>query len=201
MENSYLVSLVHQQILQDFKSLKMYELERLLNGIREDNRVISFIRYYNRTVLDKERFDFGEFKHQWAIQGMNKEVIDYFNSNYDNFKKEIIGEKNLNKFFIRYCCRVRKEASFCSKLFHTFLPDEFPPLDNPIKKLFHLQNEDFIKSVFIMKNGYRTFSKNQTEIIKSIRTLLLKPQYKYLRGNELSDFRILDMYYWLKNRE
>ena len=201
MENSYLASLVYKQIQQDFVSLNMCDLERFFNSFRGDNRVLSFIRYYNRTVLDKERFDFGEFKHQWAIQGMTKEVIDYFDSNYDNFKKEIIEEKNLKKFFIRYCCRVRKEASFCSKLFHTFLPDEIPPLDNPIKKMFHLQNEEFINSVFVVKIGYRMFSKNHTDKIESIRALLSKPQFKYLRVNELSDLRILDMYYWLKNRE
>ena len=111
-------------------------------------------------------------------------------------------EKNIRKFFEKYCCTVRKEASFCSKLFHTILPDEFPPVDNPIKNKFHLQKEEFIKSVLIIKLGYKLFIAENPDKIKLIRKLLSKPKFAYLRINELSDIRILDMYYWFKeNRE
>ena len=190
------------QIEEDFNALNELELEKFFEKFKDDKRTLSFLDYYNKSVLDKEKIDFGEFKRQWAIQGMTRGVINFFNENFDKFKEEIKKEKDIRKFFEKYCCRVRKEASFCSKLFHTILPDEFPPVDNPIKKKFYLQKEEFIKSVLIIKLGYKLFIAENPDKITLIRKLLSKPKFAYLRINELSDIRILDMYYWFKeNRE
>ena len=193
---------VKNQIEEDFKGLNELELERTFDKFAKDKRTISFLEYYNRTVLDKERIDFGVFKRQWAIQGMTRQVFNTFNDNFNGLKSEILKEKNINDFFENHCCTVRREASFCSKLFHTILPDEFPPLDNPIKKKFNLQREEFIKSVLIVKRGYRLFIENNFDKIDLIRKILSKPKFAYLRINELSEIRILDMYFWFKeNRE
>ena len=189
---------IKQEIEKEFKEHNEQELEAAFDEFRKDKRALSFIEYYNKTVLDKERINFGQFKKQWAIQGMKKEVISYFDENSDKLKEEIASEKNIQKFFETHCCKVRKEASFCSKLFHTFLPAEFPPVDNPTKKNFHLQKEDFIKSVLIIKRGYELFVKENANLIKLIRKILSKPKFAYLRAGELSNIRILDMYYWFK---
>jgi len=186
------------QIEKDFNALNELELEQFFEKFKDDKRTFSFLEYYNKTALDKEKIDFGEFKRQWAIQGMTKEVFNFFSDNFEKLKEEINKEKDIKKFFEKYCCTVRKEASFCSKLFHTILPDEFPPVDNPIKNKFHLQKEEFIKSVLIIKHGYKLFIAENSDKIKLIRKLLSKPKFAYLRINELSDIRILDMYYWFK---
>lgn len=190
------------QIEKDFKALNEFELEKFFETFKEDKRTLSFLDYYNRTALDKEKIDFGEFKRQWAIQGMTKQVFNFFSDNFVKLKEEIQKERDIKNFFEKYCCTVRREASFCSKLFHTILPDEFPPVDNPIKRKFNLQKEEFIKSVLIIKLGYKLFIKENPDKVDLIRKLLLKPKFAYLRINELSDIRILDMYYWFKeNRE
>ena len=190
------------QIEKDFNALDESELEEFFKKFKDDNRTLSFLEYYNKSVLDKEKINFGEFKRQWAIQGMTREVFNFFTENFDKLKEEIKKERDIKTFFEKYCCTVRKEASFCSKLFHTILPDEFPPVDNPIKKKFHLQKEEFIKSVLIIKREYQLFIKENQDKINLIKKLLSKPEFAYLRINELSDIRILDMYYWFKeNRE
>ncbi len=190
------------QIEKDFNVLDESELEEFFKKFKDDSRTLSFLEYYNKSVLDKEKIDFGEFKRQWAIQGMTREVFNFFTENFDKLKGEIKKETNIKTFFEKYCSTVRKEASFCSKLFHTILPDEFPPVDNPIKKKFHLQKEEFIKSVLIIKKGYQLFIKENQDKINLIKKLLSKPEFANLRINELSDIRILDMYYWFKeNRE
>jgi len=194
--------LVKKKIEEDFKKFNERELERFFDKFQNDERTILFIKYYNKTALDKERIKFGEFKHQWAIQGMTKDVYNYFDRNYDELKKEIIREKNIRAFFEKYCVKKRREGSFCSKLFHTILPSEFPPVDNPIRKRFNLQNEEFITSVLIIKNGYELFIKENSKLINLIRKVLSKSKFAYLRIDELSDIRILDMYYWFKeNRD
>ena len=190
------------QIEKDFNGLNESELKEFFKKFKDDSRTLSFLKYYNKSVLDKEKIDFGEFKSKWAIQGMTREVFNFFTENFNKLKEEIEKEKDIKTFFEKYCCTVRKESSFCSKLFHTILPDEFPPVDNPIKKKFHLQKEEFIKSVLIIKRGYQLFIKENQDKIILIKEVLSKPEFEYLRINELSDVRILDMYYWFKeNRE
>jgi hypothetical protein len=197
-EDEQKANFVKIQIERDFNTLNELELEKFFEKYIDDKGILSFLNYYNKTVLDKKKIDFGEFKRQWAIQGMTREVINFFNENFDRFKEEIKKERDIREFFEKNCCIVRKEASFCSKLFHTILPDEFPPVDNPIKKRFTLQKEEFIKSVLIIKRGYRLFLKENPAKINQIRRLLSKPKFDRLRVNELSDIRILDMYYWFK---
>lgn len=153
--------------------------------------------------MDKTRIKFSEFSYQWALH-LTKKFYTYFDENYDFLINEIINRKNIKDFHDRFCIDNlgKRRGSFCSKLFHTILPSEFPPVDNPIRKRFNLQNEDFITSVLVIKRGYELFTKENSELINLIRKMLLKNKFSYLRINELSDIRILDMYYWFKeNRE
>lgn len=193
---------IMKSLSDEFKFHSSSYHESLFSSFTFDNRTLSFIKYYNRTVLDKERIVFGEFKHQWAIQGMTGAVIKYFDDNYDALKNEILEEKNIKRFYLRHCISVRKEASFCSKLFHTHLPNDFPPLDNPIRNRFNLGKEEFIKSVLIVRDAYKQFIEDNGVYIKKVRSILSNPKYGYLRVSELSDIRVIDMYLWFKeNRQ
>jgi len=178
---------VKRQIENDIATLTAKDLDYFFTESIADNRTISFTKYYNKTVLDKETINFGEFKQQWAIQGMKKHIYQDFDNNFKERKQEIIKEKDIKNFFNKYCRIERNEAAFCCKLFHTVLPNEFPPLDNPIRKHFKLQRIDFIESLFIVKKAYELFIND-----------LSKNKFKIFRISELSDFRLLDMYYWLK---
>ena len=187
---------VKDRVKKDFSDLN--DIKNDINEFIMDKRTIKFIEYYNKIVLDKERISFGTFKALWAIQGMTKNVYSYFDNNYDELKKEIINEKNIDLFFKRYCCEEREEAIFCCKLFHVILPNDFPPIDNEIIKHFKMNRERKIESYKIIKHGYELFIKENKNIINTLRLLLMNNEYSYIRINELSDFRILDMIYWFK---
>lgn len=187
---------VKRKIEEDLRRITTRKIEVFFDNVLKDRRAMSFIVYYNRTVLDREKINFGEFKYEWAIQGMTKEVYKFFDMHIEKLKDEILKEKNIYSFFEKYCVVKRREAAFCCKLFHTFLPHEFPPLDNPIRKHFQLQREDFIKAASIIKKGYELFIKDNQQIIRVFRTVLKDAKYSFLRIVELSDMRILDMYYW-----
>jgi len=189
---------VKRQIENDIATLTAKDLDYFFTESIADNRTISFTKYYNKTVLDKETINFGEFKQQWAIQGMKKHIYQDFDNNFKERKQEIIKEKDIKNFFNKYCRIERNEAAFCCKLFHTVLPNEFPPLDNPIRKHFKLQRIDFIESLFIVKKAYELFINDNQDKIQMIRDDLSKNKFKIFRISELSDFRLLDMYYWLK---
>ena len=189
---------VKRLIENDIVTLTAKDLDDFFTKSLADNRTVSFTNYYNRTVLDKETINFGEFKQQWAIQGMKRHIYQAFDKHFDERKQEIIREKDIKNFFNKYCRIERNEAAFCCKLFHTVLPNEFPPLDNPIRKHFKLQRIDFIESLFIIKKAYELFIDDNKDKIQMIRDNLSKNKFKIFRISELSDFRLLDMYYWLK---
>lgn len=198
---------VKEKIKEDFQNLNERQLEYFFDKFISDP-TFSFIKYYNKTILDREKIDFKEFvsPKNWAIRGIDKETIEYFNKNYDKLKEEITREKDISKFFETHCYRkrkngrIRREGSFCSKLFHTFLPQEFPPVDSNIRKHFDLKDDNFIKDVLLVKEEYQQFIKKNPEIIRKIRIILSKDKFFELRAKELSDVRILDMYYWFKNK-
>ena len=188
---------VKKQIEKDFSKLNPKKIELFFEEFSKDKRNRSFIDYYNKTVLNQEKIDFGEFKSQWGIQGMKKTVYSFFDKNFDRrLKKEITNEKDIQKFFEDYCCKERKEYTFCTKLFHTVLPREFPPVDNAIREKFGLQEEEFMKSVLVIKKAYELFINHNQKKIEPIRIVLSQSKFDYLKPERLSDLRILDMYYW-----
>jgi hypothetical protein len=190
---------VKEKIEHDLIRLSMSDIYVFFCTSYAGRRETSFVKYYNRTVLDKEPIKFASFKHQWAIQGMTREVYSSFDENFYELKKEIEEQKDIYSFFEKYCCRVRREGAFCAKLFHTILPSQFPPVDNPIRKRFGLQNETFIDSVMIIKEGYELFILANPGVIRLIRNVLSShSEFSFLRVNELSDIRLLDLFYWAK---
>jgi hypothetical protein len=189
---------VKSRIENDVACMTAGEFDDFFTKSLSDRRVISFTKFYNKTVLDKEKFNFGEFKHQWAIQGMKKYIYQYFEENFEELKQEIIDEKDILSFYNKYCRKERNEASFCCKLFHTILPNEFSPLDNPIRNHFKLQRIDFMESYQIVIKAYELFIKDNKYQIQIMRDILYKPKFKVFRAIELSDLRLIDMFYWFK---
>ncbi len=195
-------NLVSRQIEEDFSKLNGQEIENFFDKFLKEDGNLNFIEYYNRTVLDKEKINFGEFKSRWGIQGMKKDFYKYFDENYDKLKAEIATKQDIRGFFEKYCTKERNEYTFCTKLFHTILPAEFPPVDNAIRCGFGLETEDFITSALMIRRGYELFSEENQQSIAKIRNVLSKEKFAHFRVNELSDMRILDMYYWFKeNRD
>lgn len=82
--------LVKEKIEEDFRKEK---IEEFFDKFQNDKRTLSFIKYYNKTVLDKERIKFSEFSYQWALH-LPKKFYTFFNENYNKLIKEIEKDKN-----------------------------------------------------------------------------------------------------------
>ncbi|MEI7616783.1 MAG: hypothetical protein WCJ54_08725, partial [Actinomycetota bacterium] len=83
------------QIENDIASVTAEDLDIFFTESLNDKRAISFLNYYNKTVLDKEIINFGEFKHHWAIQWMRKQVYQEFDNHFEETKQEIIKNKDI----------------------------------------------------------------------------------------------------------
>jgi len=201
------IKLIEKKIKDDLNNLDEEKIESFFDEFKKD-KDFSFIEYYNKTVLDKERISFGEFVswRNFAIRGMPRTVYNYFDENYGKIIEEIKRERNIEKFFSKYCKKgnkitnsKRNEVAFCSKLFHTILPDEYPPVDSRVRERFReCRLPSGMVGVLIIKKAYKNSikdkdNKDKLDIIKEV---LSKKKFSEFRAGELSDMRILDMLYW-----
>jgi len=193
---------IKNSIEKYFKDLNEKKIERFFDDFKKD-KSFPFISFYNRTVLNKEIISFGEFRYQWAIQGIAREVCDYFEKNQKKLFNEIKRKKDIEKFYNKYCKKgtvtERNEISFCSKLFHTYLPNEYPPMDSRVREKFRLRLD--IASVLILKKAYKSYIKDNKDKINLIRKVLSKKKFSEFKVSKLSNIRILDMFLWFDNVE
>jgi hypothetical protein len=187
------------RIENDFSSFTDERIEYFFSQYFTKKKDKKFILFYNRIVIDKEPFSFGEFNYLWAIR-MSTKARAIFDENYAELKKEIIEQKNIRSFYEKYCCQERKEAIFCCKLFHCVLPNEFIPVDNNIIAYFAhhtgLNPHDKIAAHSLIQAGYTAFLANHKDSIAKVKQTLSDSKYEFFRFNESSDFRILDLIYW-----
>ncbi|MDB5003900.1 MAG: hypothetical protein JWQ34_2125 [Mucilaginibacter sp.] len=187
-------------------------LERLCYHIN-DTRSANFQKYYFETLGDKDHFlsepyFFNTFKQQYSLQGIDNEYLTFL----DNEKPTIltlIDERELSSLYLKYFAKAKikhgksiKEkdlASFFTKLVHTFLPDEYCALDNPIKNYFGLKNESFFMAFIIISNAYKFWLKNNIPAINKIRNeILLIDKDNILIENKLTNLKVLDLIFWVE---
>jgi len=162
-------------------------------------------RFYNTITLDKDRSEknfFQTFKSKYSLQFISNKYLSYLARNKGDIENLIETGKHVDlfeKYFANALATkdTRKElASFYSKLLHTYCPEDYPALDNPIKKYLGLKKEGFVVSIGIIRNAYARYSSEKSSKISEIRDILKQKASEALRVDELSDQKILDMVFW-----
>ena len=165
---------------------------------------LPFINWYNNIVLNQEPFNFKQFNYQWRLH-----LSDTFCNalgDYHSIKNEIKNNRDIQEFYNNHCINntrlgsTRHESSFCSKIFHTFIPNEFPPVDSYVRKSFgfNINKSWGIDEIEIIKDGYNLYNKEYPATINLIKNVLSNNEHlnQILRPNELSNVRIIDMCFW-----
>ncbi|MDD4374851.1 MAG: hypothetical protein PHG67_13120 [Bacteroidales bacterium] len=172
-----------------------------------------FQDYYFLT-LDNEKLYyssndfFRQFKKRYSLQGIDNNYLDKL----EGIKKEIL--KNIrsdelaqlyfdtfNKAIIKHGkgFKVKDLGSFFAKLVHTFRPDEYCALDNPIKNYFGLKKESFFISFFIISVEYKHWATDNKNLLKIIRQKFKQADKKgILQHDKLTDLKLLDLIFWSK---
>ena len=178
-----------------------------------DTRSIRFQKYYFQISCDKDRFladsyFFKRFKQQYSLQGIDNDYLNFLDDEKPAILK-LIYERELSRLYLKYFAKAKikhgaftKEkdlASFFTKLVHTFLPDEYCALDNPIKNYFGLKNESFFTAFIIMSNAYQSWLMNNNQMIYEIRNKLISiDNNNILVAEKLTDMKILDLIFWVE---
>ena len=179
-----------------------------------DDKVSAGFQDYYFLILDNEKLYnsssdfFRQFKKRYSLQGIDNNYLDKL----EGLKKEIlknIRAENLaqlyfdtfNKAVIKHGKDFKEKdlGSFFAKLVHTFRPDEYCALDNPIKNYFGLKKESFFISFFIISVEYRHWATDNKKLLKIIREKFEQADKKgILQHDKLTDLKLLDLIFWSK---
>lgn len=178
---------------------------------------LGFQEYYF-SILNNEEYYlqatdfFRRFKKQYSLQGIDNNYLDKL----EDLKTEILSnirEDNLAQLYFNIFSQaelkhgetfVKKDlGSFFAKLVHTFRPNDYCALDNPIKNYFGLKKESFFISFSLVSCSYKQWSKENGKLINEIRSRFKQGDLKgKFQHNRLSDLKLLDLIFWSKaNRQ
>jgi hypothetical protein len=171
---------------------------------------LGFQIYYRSTVGDRDKFletadYFRTFKQKYSLQGIDGAYLDRLEREKEIILR-LIERNELPKLYFTHFAEaeiihgnriVRKNlGSFFAKLTHTFNPDKYCALDNPIKDLLGLGKESFYIAFIIISNAYREWAYENADIMNVIR-------YEFSRDNiaepfkiKMTNLKLLDLIYW-----
>ena len=89
-------------------------------------------------------------------------------------------------------------GSFFAKLVHTFCPDKFCALDNPIKKHFGLGKESFFMAFIVVSQAYQEWAKDNPILMRQIRDELEKNPVAKSYSAKMTNLKLLDLIFWYR---
>jgi hypothetical protein len=221
-EKKYISTLkqtVYDRISADINEKTVDEIVKidLVKSHLDDKVSVGFQDYYFLT-LDNEKLYFSstdffrQFKKRYSLQGIDNNYLDKLEGLKKEILKNIRADKLAQLYFDTFNKAVIKHGkdfkekdlgSFFAKLVHTFRPDEYCALDNPIKNYFGLKKESFFISFFIISVEYKHWATDNKKLLKVIREKFKQADKKgILQHDKLTDLKLLDLIFWSKaNRQ
>jgi len=169
-----------------------------------------FYIYYSDTVSNKKLFlsdpdFFGKFKQQYSLQGVDRGYL----TRLEGDKAEIlrlIETDEISTLYFKFFAEAKIKhgegnkqkslGSFFAKLVHTFAPDKYCALDNPIKQCLGLEKESFFISFIVISEAYKEWSVENSAIMGKIKLGL----ESYTKGksfnSNMTDLKLLDLVFW-----
>lgn len=174
-------------------------------------QVSDFIEYYNKTVLDRGEIDFLEFIHYWILgsaleSGIHNRPTCEIIWTLKTEREKIFGYITKKDFegLNRYMRDLtgKNQISFCSKLSHTVVPNEFPPHDSNVRTILELGDTADLEIYRAIIDAYSQYIHKHPDYLEKIRKELSDDGYfSILQINRVSDIRILDMILWKQGKK
>jgi len=141
---------LYESHILEYRSAKFQEF--YFSSVGNENLYLKSVVFYR------------QFKKQYSLQGIDNNYLDYLEVNKIEILNFIISDRLSELYFnffhkakVKYRADYKEKnlGSFFAKLVHTFRPDEYCALDNPIKEYFKLSKESFYVSFFIINHAYK----------------------------------------------
>ena len=209
-----------QRIVYEKISIYITEntLDHILNVDLYESHILNrnsaaFQEYYFRILNNEELFllsnnFFRDFKTNYSLQGIDRNYLDQLETHKDEIL-DLIRQDKLVQLYFNYFYKVQIQhgnnfieknlSSFFAKLVHTFRPNEFCALDNPIKDYFGLRNESFFISFYVISTAYKKWSNVNRHVITDIRNRFKELDANFVMNHDMvTDLKLLDLIFWSK---
>lgn len=173
----------------------------------------NFQNYYFKTLNDVQGYSqtntfFKNFKYQYGLQGIDNGFLTYLENNKEEILK-LIKNDDLVILYFKFFKKAKlkwgsghrfsEQGSFFSKLVHTFNPDNYCALDNPVKEYFDLKKESFFHSFLALSSAYKIWSSENQETLTDVRERFIRQdKNKSIHHTQVTDLKLLDLIFWSK---
>lgn len=159
----------------------------------------------NQTEFLRSTAFFRHFKSKYSLQGIDGGYLDRLEASKDSILR-LINDDHLAELYAAYFANVelkhgagtsRKNlGSFFAKLVHTFKPDMYCALDNPIKDALGLKNESFYIAFLVVSAAYREWARDNPGLMRRIRAELERNETGRAYSPAMTDLKLLDLVFW-----
>ena len=173
-----------------------------------NERSSKFQRYYIRVTNNRPQFlqtkdFFRTFKTEYALQGVDAGHLTLLEGSKPRLLSMITRDR-LVPLYREYFADgtilhkghpVHKNlGSFFAKFVHTFKPETYCALDNPIRELLGLKRESFFQSFLAISAAYRTWISKYPECMAQVRGAV--PDDARSHTDQMTDLKLLDLIFW-----
>jgi hypothetical protein len=176
----------------------------------KNRKSLTFQEYYCKTVSNREAFlstpnYFRAFKQKYSLQGIDGNHLDRLEQEKEKIL-QFIDDDDLPKLYYEFFADVplqhaknvvlRTLASFFAKFVHTFSPDKYCALDNPIKNYLGLRKESFYIAFVVISQAYKEWASENPNLMQQIRMELENDKIGKSFSNKMTDLKLLDLIFW-----
>ncbi len=176
----------------------------------KDRNSLAFQKYYCETVSNREAFlsspnFFRVFRQKYSLQGINGNHLDRLEQEKGKILR-LVDDDNLPKLYYEFFADVslqrtksvvqRTLASFFAKFAHTFSPDKYCALDNPIKDYLGLRREGFYIAFVVISQAYKEWANENPHLMQQIRMELENDKIGKSYSNKMTKLKLLDLIFW-----
>jgi len=170
----------------------------------------SFQQYYVETIANRDDFlsstdFFRVFKRKYSLQGIDNGFLDALEKEKSAIL-QCIDSNELSRLYFSFFAFAQLQhgdgivtkdlGSFFAKLVHTFCPDKFCALDNPIKNYFRLGRESFFVAFMIISQAYQEWVEKNPALMRQIRDELEKNSIAKSYSAKMTNLKLLDLIFW-----
>jgi len=184
--------------------------ENLLFHIK-DKTSVKFQKYYFKILHNFDYYFnttnfFKEFKYYYSLQGIDNQYLELLENNKVEIS-DLLKKNKLSELYLKYFANaqitikgkkvIKNLGSFFVKLIHTFNPEQYCVLDNPIKDYFGLKHESFFIAFIIISKAYKEWISKNRNLIQEIRNKILQiDPDNILSSDKMTDLKLMDLIFW-----
>lgn len=211
----YLINRIIDKIESDLngKSATFLFNEHFRKRIDEEkntrNQFIEFQKYYFATLKNIDEIDFKVFKQRYSLQGVNRAFLESLNESKIEIKNLIESDKLAQLYFkffesaeieTKNGISVKTLGSFFTKLVHTLIPDEYTPVDIPMKNYFEVDKDSYYIAMIAISKAFKIWCDNNSKVVFEFKNLICKYFKEELSINinkdVITDMKVMNTIFW-----